>query len=298
LAELSAGSARRDRPKSTTRALSSASMRMLSGLKSPWMTPASCAACRPSPAWIRTSSDLLPAALLGLEPHAERLALHELHGEEHLLLDAADLVDLDDVGVRELGHGPGLALHAGLVARAVVAAGAQQLEGDAAVELLVVGGVDDAHAALAEGAQDGEAADAGRLPAQNALPSPDSTTARTRLSAMTCSPAAMSASIIGTSRPLRLSGRCRRTSATPPARDTRTRGVSALMAGSVPAGARVVSCPEDAPRGGPGACVSRLSPRNHSGAGGRARSRREGVRTTLIAGVGSGAARGRAAAAA
>jgi hypothetical protein len=45
----------------------------------------------------------------------------------------------------------------------VVAAGADELDRDLAVELLVVGGVDDAHAAGADAAEHREAADAGGL---------------------------------------------------------------------------------------------------------------------------------------
>ena len=105
--------------------------------------------------------DLAPGAALVGEPGAQGLAGDQLHGDEELVVDAADLVDLDDVGVGEAGEGLGLALEAGLAdAEAVVVdAGAQELEGDAAVELGVVGGVDDGHAAVAEGAGDDVAAD-------------------------------------------------------------------------------------------------------------------------------------------
>ena len=52
-------------------------------------------------------------------------------------------------------------------------------------------------------------------PAQNDSPSPDSTTTRTAGSLFSCSPAAASAANIAPSSALRLSGRLRRTSATP-----------------------------------------------------------------------------------
>jgi hypothetical protein len=69
---------------------------------------------------------------------------------------------VDDVGVGEAGEGLGLAAAAG-AGVGVVAAGADELDGELAVERLVVGGVDDAHAAGADLSQHGEAADAGRL---------------------------------------------------------------------------------------------------------------------------------------
>src|SRR3954452_20783452 len=60
-------------------------------------------------------------------------------------------------------------------------------------------------------------------PAQNARPSPDSTTARTDGSALTASPASISASNMAGSRAFIFSGRLRRTSATPPSTVTDTR---------------------------------------------------------------------------
>ena len=46
-----------------------------------------------------------------VEPLSQGDALHELHRQEHAPGDDADVVDLDDVGVRELGHQLGLAQH-------------------------------------------------------------------------------------------------------------------------------------------------------------------------------------------
>ena len=93
------------------------------------------------------------------QPVAQALAGDELHRHEQVLVVAAELVDLDDVGVREPGEGLGLALepelggHVGDLAQ-------QQLDGDLAVEALVVAGVDDAHAAAAELADDRVTTDA------------------------------------------------------------------------------------------------------------------------------------------
>ena len=70
-------------------------------------------------------------------------------------------------------------------------------------------------------------------PAQNARPSPDSTTARTDGSAFSASPASTMAANMAPSRALSLSGRLRRTSATPPSIVTVTRS-AVVMAGMLP----------------------------------------------------------------
>ena len=101
---------------------------------------------------------LAPRTLAGAQPPAQRLALHEFHDEVDLALELADLVHADDVGVGEPGHRLGLAVQAG-ASEAVALRGPQQLDGDLAVELVVVGRVDDAHAALADLLQDREVAD-------------------------------------------------------------------------------------------------------------------------------------------
>ena len=76
------------------------------------------------------------------------------------LVVRADLVHGDDVGVRHPGHRLGLTQHA-VAGLRVFAQGlaAQDLDGDLAIELVVVGGVDDAHAALTDDVEDLEAAE-------------------------------------------------------------------------------------------------------------------------------------------
>jgi hypothetical protein len=66
----------------------------------------------------------------------------------------ADLVDVDDVGVLELGGGLGLAAEAGPVVFVGVLAGADHLQGDRPLQAALPGQVDHAHAAAAEHAQD------------------------------------------------------------------------------------------------------------------------------------------------
>jgi hypothetical protein len=96
------------------------------------------------------------------QPLAQGLAAHELHGEEDLVAGLADLVDVDDVRVREPGEGLGLAEEGG-AGPGVAARVVHELDGDLAVELLVVGGEDHAHAAVAEQLEQGVAADPARL---------------------------------------------------------------------------------------------------------------------------------------
>ena len=101
-----------------------------------------------------------PSAALGSRrlPARQRLALDVLHGEEQLPVDHADVVDLDHVGVGEPGQRLRLSLHPPAPRPARGCPG-DQLEGDAAIELVIVGGEDHAHAALPELAQQRVATD-------------------------------------------------------------------------------------------------------------------------------------------
>lgn len=79
-------------------------------------------------------------------PGREGLALDQLHRQPHILTNGADVVHRDDVAVAQLGEGLGLADYAcaGLAGRTGLRAlGADQLNGDLAVALWVVGDVDD-----------------------------------------------------------------------------------------------------------------------------------------------------------
>lgn len=81
-------------------------------------------------------------------------ALDVLHDEIEVVPVAARVVDGDQAGVRDLGGDPALAHEpaAHLVGGGGGghAVGAEQLDGDAAVETAVVSGPDLAHAALAD----------------------------------------------------------------------------------------------------------------------------------------------------
>ena len=102
--------------------------------------------------------DLAQAALRRGQPLAQAPAVDELHGDEDVVADLADVVDRDHVRVRQLGHRLRLA-HEPLLRLGAVIDRAQALDGDEATELRIVGLVDHAHATLAEQVDDQEAAD-------------------------------------------------------------------------------------------------------------------------------------------
>ena len=86
----------------------------------------------------------------------EAAALEQFQGKVGLAVVVADLVDLDEVGVLKLGHRPRLGqeprqVH---VSRGQVPARPDHLQGHQALELKVAGLVDDAHAPLAQLAED------------------------------------------------------------------------------------------------------------------------------------------------
>ena len=107
--------------------------------------------------------DLLPRARLGLHPVAGGVTVDELHRDEDLLAKGADVVDDDDVRVREPRDRLRLAQRAlaSLAHRdAVFDARAQQLDGDLAIQLGIEGGVNLAHPAAPQKIQNDVAADA------------------------------------------------------------------------------------------------------------------------------------------
>ena len=95
------------------------------------------------------------------QPGAERAAVHELHGEEDVSLEGADVVDRHHVRVRELRERAGLARQAQprLLGAAAEPGQPDHLERDGPVELGIEGLVDDAHAAAPLEADDDVAAD-------------------------------------------------------------------------------------------------------------------------------------------
>ena len=87
-------------------------------------------------------------------PLFEAAPLDELEGEVGPAVVLAGLVDLDDVGVLELGDRFRFGLEPGQPGRPGVRPGQDHLEGDEPAEALVAGLVDDPHAAPAEFRQD------------------------------------------------------------------------------------------------------------------------------------------------
>ena len=101
-----------------------------------------------------------PGGRQALRPLLEVLALDVLHGHERAPRHLADVVDAHDVRMVELGQRLGLAREAGPLRLVVVDDLLEQLEGDAPVELRVVGAKHGAHAPLAQLVDHHESADA------------------------------------------------------------------------------------------------------------------------------------------
>ena len=80
-----------------------------------------------------------------LQAARQALAVDKLQGDEGLAGSLADFVNLDNVGVLQPRHGPGFAVEALALFAGTV--GAEQLQGHDAVETLMPGLEDDAHAA-------------------------------------------------------------------------------------------------------------------------------------------------------
>ena len=115
---------------------------------------------QPAPGRDEHVEHLAPRPRLVGEPALERSARDELHREEHLVVEHADVVDGDDVGVREPRHRLRLAQQARAApcpSRPVP--GLEQLERDLAIELGIVRAVDDAHRAGADAFDDDVTAD-------------------------------------------------------------------------------------------------------------------------------------------
>src|SRR6185295_11212057 len=86
-----------------------------------------------------------------LDPALEGLAVAEGHGDEQpLVLRLVDLVDGADVGMVEHRGGPRLAQEAPLVGLVAATVGGEELEGDGAPELEVLGLVHDSRTPAGE----------------------------------------------------------------------------------------------------------------------------------------------------
>ncbi len=121
--------------------------KMFDGFRSRWTMPFSwaalspCAICAPKLSARRSDSRPLASSAV------ERRAVEELgHDVGEAALDA-DVEDRDDVGMVEGGRGPGLLLESAQAVDVVGYLGRQHLDRDLAIEALVVGAVDLAHAA-------------------------------------------------------------------------------------------------------------------------------------------------------
>ncbi|MGA8104984.1 MAG: hypothetical protein WB869_22710 [Candidatus Acidiferrales bacterium] len=78
-----------------------------------------------------------------------RLAVQKLHGDERVAMLVVNFVDGADVGMIQCGGGLRLAFEAGESLRIFGNVVRQELQGDKAVQLYVLGLVDHAHTAAA-----------------------------------------------------------------------------------------------------------------------------------------------------
>ena len=98
--------------------------------------------------------DLVDAEGALLEEAAQGAAPHQLHGDEVDALVGVDLVDRDDARMIEGGGGLGLAEESFLASNRIAVAGWQHLQGDVAVQGLVVRQPHLSHPAVAKVARD------------------------------------------------------------------------------------------------------------------------------------------------
>ena len=124
---------------------------MFWGFRSRWMTPWSWAALSPSrdlPEDVGQARSREPPN--ALENRREVFAFDELHGEELDAVELAEIVNPQDVLVRDLARELDLPLEALERIGVVADVGPDELQGHIPVELLVVDAVHGAHAAHAE----------------------------------------------------------------------------------------------------------------------------------------------------
>ena len=98
--------------------------------------------------------DVAPGSWDGAEPGGDRLAFHELHRDVDANTERARVVYGDDVRVRQPRDRPGLAQQPRPALGAVGAGFVDDLEGDATLEIRVIGGVHLAHPAASDQPED------------------------------------------------------------------------------------------------------------------------------------------------
>src|SRR5262249_6290328 len=92
----------RARPKSSTRGRPSLPHTRVSGFNSPGKIAGSVGGADPVPLFHKHVYIFPPRPLLFREPLGERAPLHVLHRNEYLVGDGSNVVNSDDVGVRQL----------------------------------------------------------------------------------------------------------------------------------------------------------------------------------------------------
>jgi len=142
-------------PKSRILTTPSGVILTLSGLRSRWTMPRSCAASSPSAIWAQTRQGFVDGQRALADALAEALAGDVLEDEQPLTAGFLQVVDRRQVAVIEGGEGLGLLLEAAQPVGILGERLGQGLDGHQAVQARVARQVDDAHAAAAEFALDG-----------------------------------------------------------------------------------------------------------------------------------------------
>ncbi len=112
--------------------------------------PSACAASSASAIFDRQRQNYFRLHAAAPHPVLQRQAVQKLHGDERLAVVLANFVDGADIGMVQGRCGLGFALEAGEGLGVLGNIIGQELQGDEAMQLHVLGLVDDTHPAAAE----------------------------------------------------------------------------------------------------------------------------------------------------
>ena len=109
----------------------------------------------------KNAEHFAPGTRLLFQPCPKRPSVDELHRDEDVIFESPDVINRNDVRVRQARHRLGFAQQPRAQIARISNAWMEQLDGDLSIELGIVRGVDHSHPALAERLDGQKAADAG-----------------------------------------------------------------------------------------------------------------------------------------